>query len=157
MRKMPSRRDLYGGSDVVRSKKKRNPRKTAVNAADKYASLDVRLDGKCVLKNFVPGHECKGDIVCGHLFSRVAYSTRWSEANLYCICSWANIRMEDDPVVARQLLQYAEAMWGEAAIEELHQLYETARPVKTWLIEEYAQIWKGKYEKHLAWRASRGD
>jgi hypothetical protein len=60
--------------------------------------------------------------------------------------------MEDDPKVARQLLEYAESLWGDMAIEDLHRIYETARPVKTWEIEEYAIIWQGKYEKHLSWR-----
>lgn len=147
------RKALYGGSDVVYDKpKKRDPRKSAVNRADKYASLDVRLDGKCVLAGFISGHECKGDIVCGHLFSRAAYSTRWEEANLYCICSWANIRMEDDPVVARQLLEYAESMWGEKNIDKLHLQYNTARPMKTYEILEWADYWQSKYEKHLRWR-----
>jgi hypothetical protein len=131
---------------------KRNPRKTAVNAADKYASLDVRLDKKCVLDGFIPGHVCKGDLVCGHLFSRTAYSTRWAEANLYPICSWANIRMEDDPVVARQLLEYAEALWGEDIIAQLHAAYEHAIPMKTYEIQEAAAEWKAKYEKHFEWR-----
>lgn len=126
----------------------RNPRKSAVNAADKWASLDVRLDGKCVLND----EHCKGLIVCGHLFSRVAYSTRWDERNLYCLCSYHNIRQEDDPVIARALLQYAESLWDPLIIAELHRLYESARPVKTWEIQEYAEIWEAKYRKHLAWR-----
>ena len=143
-----------GYGDIVRSKPKKNsnPRKTAVNAADKWASLDVRLDKDCVLKAFIPGHICKGSVVNGHLFSRVAYSTRWKEENLYPICSWTNIRMEDDPVIAEQLLAYARSLWGDMAIVDLHRLYETAIPVKTWEIEEYAEIWKAKYEKHCAWR-----
>jgi hypothetical protein len=129
-----------------REPKKRNPRKTAVNMADKYASLDTRLDGKCVLAN---KHECRGVLVSGHLFSRIAYSTRWDERNLYCLCSWANMTMENDPMVAEQLLDYARALWGDTQIEELHRHYESAYPVKTFEIQEYAAIWKGKYEKHL--------
>jgi hypothetical protein len=138
------------GNTVERKKPNaRMDRKRAVNKADKYASLDIRLDGKCVLSDA----NCKGDLVCGHLFSRVAYSTRWSEANLYPLCSFHNIRMEDDPVIARRLLEYAEQLWGEAAIEELHHLYETARPVKTWLINEHAELWEAKYKKHLFWKS----
>jgi hypothetical protein len=145
-------RACRGERDVKRRKSK-NPRKAAVLRADKYASLDVRLDGKCVLAGWDKiNHECKGPLVCGHLFSRVAYSTRWEESNLYCICSWANIRMESDPVVARQLLEYAEALWGEQNIEALHLLYNTAKPMKTYEILELADQWQSKYEKHLAWR-----
>jgi hypothetical protein len=143
----------FGYGDIVRgkTKKKRNPRKAAVNAADKWASLDVRLDRDCVLKAFISGHVCKGSLVCGHLFSRVAYSTRWDEANLYPICSWANIRMEDDPVVARQLLEYAEALWGIDIIAQLHTAYERAVPMKTHEIQEAATEWKERYEKHSEW------
>jgi len=141
-----SARDLYGGSDVVRTRQKRNPRKTAVNRADHFASLAVRSSGPCVLAEFVPRHECKGKLECGHLFSRVAYSTRWADMNLYPICSWANIRMESDPVVARQLLEYAESKWGKPMIEELHRIYEQAKPVPTWLIQELADRWERKCE-----------
>ena len=140
-----------GYGDISRPKpaKKRNPRKSAVNAADKWASLDVRLDNQCVLAD---KHTCKGMIVCGHLFSRIAYSTRWNESNLYPICSYSNIAMENDPVVARQLLEYAESLWGEVAIAELYRLYRSAVPVKTFEIQEHAEIWHGKYIKHCEWR-----
>lgn len=149
-------RTCRGERDIVKDPKrkanKKDSRKKWVREADRWASLDVRLDGACVLTDFVPGHVCKGSIVCGHLFSRVAYSTRWHEANLYSICSWTNIRMEDDPVVARQLLSYAECQWGEEAIEELHRLYESAYPVKTFEIQSHAEMWHAKYIKHCEWR-----
>jgi hypothetical protein len=145
-----------GERDILRDPKKvtkkKDSRKKWVREADKWASLDIRLDEHCVLTEFVPGHVCKGSIVCGHLFSRVAYTTRWDEANLYPICSWTNIRMEDDPVVARQLLEYAEASWGSDKIAELHQSYERARPIPTSEIKEAAEIWHAKYIKHYAWR-----
>jgi hypothetical protein len=130
---------------------KKDSRKKWVREADKWASLDVRLDNKCVHQSA----DCKGDIVCGHLFSRVAYSTRWDERNLYCLCSYHNIRQEDDPVVAEALLEYARSLWGDAAIEELHRLYVSAYPVKTFEIEEHAAVWKGKYLKHLSWKGMK--
>jgi hypothetical protein len=34
---------------------------------------------------------------CGHLFSRVAYSTRWDERNLVCQCGPCNLRHELNP------------------------------------------------------------
>ena len=147
-------RDLYGGSDVVRTKKKKSPaeiRRKAVRDADKWASLDVRLDASCVLIE-TPGHVCKGSIECGHLFSRIAYSTRWDEANLYCLCTKANMDMENDPVVARQLLDYAEYLWGPDIIAQLHMSYEKAVPMKTFEIQEASEIWHSKYIKHCQWR-----
>jgi hypothetical protein len=146
------RKAIMGGNDISRPKKKakkKDSRKKWVREADKWASLDVRLDGKCVHQD----GKCKGDLVCGHLFSRVAYSTRWHEANLYPLCSYHNIRQEDDPVIAEALLDYARSLWGDAAIEELHRLYESAYPVKTFEIQEHAEIWHGKYIKHCAWRS----
>jgi hypothetical protein len=146
-----SDRDRYGGSDVIRADPKRrskNIRKAAVNAADKWASLDVRLDAKCVLAEFINGHVCKGMIMCGHLFSRVAYSTRWHEENLYPICAWTNIVMENDPIVARQLLEYAEVIWGKEEIAELYRLYRSAVPIKTYKIQQYAQEWHDSYIEH---------
>lgn len=135
-----------------KKKRVREPsRKAIVKEADRWASLDVRLDGNCVLMG-TPGHICKGKIECGHLFSRIAYSTRWDEANLYPLCTKANIDMENDPVVARQLLEYAESLWGPDTIFQLHRAYEKAEPMKTWQIKEAAEIWHAKYIKHCQWR-----
>jgi hypothetical protein len=153
---------------------RKQSRKTVVRNADHWASLDVRLDGKCVIcgamankvetikytavdpwteqeivRDKVISH---GPIVCGHLFSRVAYSTRWDERDLYCLCSYCNIRMEDDPAVAAQLLDYARGLWGDDAIEDLHRLYLAAVPLKTFQIADIAEHWRLKYLKHLSWR-----
>jgi hypothetical protein len=146
-----SPRDRGLGPDIVHSKPKKSSRKKWVREADKWASLDVRLDGKCVLANLAD-HVCKGKLECGHLFHRGAYSTRWDGRNLYPVCSWLNIRMEGDPVVAKQLLDYAKSLWGDSGIEELHRLYESPRPMKTWEIQELAEAWHGKYVKHCQWR-----
>ena len=173
------RRAIYGGPDVVRSDPKRKTkhgatRKKAVRNADKYASLDVRLDAKCVICEATAGkvetvtytvHDYStdtdvqydkvvshGNIVCGHLFSRIAYSTRWDQRNLYCLCSHCNMGMENDPVIAEKLLRYAESLWGVEGIEELHQLYALARQVLTYEIQDWAVHWKSKWEKHKAWK-----
>lgn len=122
---------------------KKPSRKTCVRNADHYASLYVRLAGRCVHTDGL----CSGKLECGHLFSRVAYSTRWSPMNLYCLCSYHNIRQEDDPMIARALLEIAEEGWGKEKIEELHRIYEQARPVKTFMIEEYAHYWQKRYEE----------
>lgn len=155
-------------------KPRKTSRKGAVNKADKYASLDIRLDGKCVIcgatdglvetvsysytdewtdeKHTVSKVVSHGPLVCGHLFSRIAYSTRWDERDLYCLCSHCNIAMENDPDVAAALLEYAKGLWGDDAIDELHRQYAAAVPVKTHTILEYAEHWKSKYHKHCAWR-----
>ncbi len=71
---------------------------------------------------------------CGHLFSRIAYSTRWDKRNLYCQDSGCNLKHEHDPL---PLLRYAEWKWGVAEIDKLHQDY--SRPRK-WSNSELAAL-----------------
>jgi hypothetical protein len=140
-----------GPRDIVRKDpkkkgKKKDSRKKWVREADKWASLDTRLHGECVICGSTK------NLNCGHLFSRVAYSTRWDSTNLYCLCAGCNMAMENDPVIAEALLKHARSCFGEAAIMELHILYESARPVKTWEIREDAESWYEQYIQHCSWR-----
>lgn len=34
---------------------------------------------------------------CGHLFSRVSYTTRWDARNVFCQCEGCNMRHENNP------------------------------------------------------------
>jgi len=52
-------------------------------------SLFVReRDRKCVICGKTE------NLQCGHLFSRVAFSTRWDLVNCHCNCSGCNLRHE---------------------------------------------------------------
>jgi 5-methylcytosine-specific restriction endonuclease McrA len=42
------------------------------------------------------GSEADGVMQCGHLFSRVNYSTRWDELNAVCQCRGCNMRHEHE-------------------------------------------------------------
>ena len=96
-----------------------------------------------------------GCVVCGkstnltpgHLFSRVAYSTRWDiERNLFCQCQNCNFRHEFDPY---PLMKYATLILGEDTIEELHKDYRTVKKFKTYELEELYDKLKKKYKKYL--------
>jgi len=64
---------------------------------------------------------------CGHLFSRVAYSTRWDENNAYCQCASCNLRHEYDPgpLTLRFFRDHSEAEY-----EALHQKFRTQAKFK---------------------------
>ena len=67
-------------------------RKALVKELDTVFSLFIRQrDKKCV--------NCgtSRSLTCGHLFSRVAHSTRWDERNCHCQCSGCNLRHEHQP------------------------------------------------------------
>lgn len=108
-------------------------RKLLIKKADKAVSDWVRaFSGRCVICGSVER------LQCGHLFSRVAYSTRWDERNIYCQCAGCNLRHEHDPY---PLMRYAESVWGREEIDDLYRKFRS--PVKQTeedlvnIIEEY--------------------
>ena len=73
-------------------------------------------------------------ITSGHLFSRVAYSTRWdTEYNLYAQCLSCNLKHEYDPY---PLMKYAVNLHGQEAIDNLHFRWNHASKFKTFQLEE---------------------
>lgn len=117
-----------GGSKPKKSKSKVN-RKTVVKKLDKIVGDIVKLrDGsRCVT--------CGGtkNICPGHLFSRVAYSTRWNLDNVACQCQSCNYRHE---LNAYPYFDWFLKRYGKARLDELHMIYSTPRPFKTWELEE---------------------
>ena len=75
-------------------------RKRLVKTLDKIFSKYIRLRDKGIC--FVCGKQ-EEFMQCGHLFSRVAYNTRWDEENAFCVCAGCNLRHEFDfePMRAR--------------------------------------------------------
>ena len=71
---------------------KSKSRKQLVRQLDKVFSEYIRArDKKCI---------CCGtqeDLQCGHLLSRVAYSTRWDEDNAHAQCRKCNLVHEHNP------------------------------------------------------------
>ena len=73
-------------------KPKKPSRKSLVAACDRELSLSVREENPyCVTCG------SRENLTCGHLFSRVAYSTRWDYLNCATQCQGCNLRHEYDP------------------------------------------------------------
>ena len=73
-------------------KPKKPSRKSLVAACDRELSLSVREEcPQCVTCG------SRENLTCGHLFSRVAYSTRWMRDNVATQCAKCNLRHEYDP------------------------------------------------------------
>ena len=71
---------------------KTQTRKQLVKACDTELSLSVREEHPaCVICGSTK------NLTCGHLFSRVAFSTRWERLNVATQCAGCNLRHEYDP------------------------------------------------------------
>ena len=93
-------------------------RKSLVWQLDKAFSDYIReRDGhRCVVCGSVR------NLQCGHLFSRVAYSTRWSVKNAACQCSACNMRHEYDPF---PLTNWFLCLYGDEGYRDLHRIHRT--------------------------------
>jgi transcription elongation factor Elf1 len=97
--------------------RKRKSRKSIVKEADYVFSRYIRMrDGKCVTCGAV------ANLQCGHLFSRVSYSTRWDEMNAFAQCAACNYRHEYDSV---PLTLYFINRFGKEKYESLYTKYKT--------------------------------
>jgi hypothetical protein len=107
---------------------RKTTRKCWVRKLDKLCGDIVKArDGHCVncgtTQNLSPGH----------LFSRIAYSTRWDLDNIFCQCIPCNFRHESNPF---PLMEYARIKLGEQGVEDLHYKYVTPHKFKTFELEE---------------------
>ena len=94
-------------------------RRGLVGKLDKTFSEFIRKrDGHCV----VCGR--RENLTCGHLFSRIAYSTRWDEANAYGQCAGCNLRHEHD---AYPFTKWFLKKFGQRAWDDLHRKYSTIK------------------------------
>lgn len=95
---------------------KESKRKTLVKSLDKIFSVYIRLKyGHCVVCLKREG------LQCGHLFSRVAYSTRWDEDNAFGQCAGCNLRHEHDPY---PLTNYFLKRFGQDKYDELYRRHK---------------------------------
>jgi hypothetical protein len=102
-------------------------RKGLVRKLDKLVGDIVKLrDGACVCCG------SKNSLQPGHLFSRVAYSTRWDLDNVFCQCRSCNFKHEYDPY---PLTNYYITKFGKGRYDALHARYVTAVPIKTFQLE----------------------
>ena len=112
----------------------KSERKRAVDAADRAFSKYIRArDGRCAVCGSA------GSLQCGHIFSRIAYSTRWDEENAFALCASDNMAAEYDPW---PMLEAARK--GGVALDDLHLRYETPRKYTTGEIREIAKEYEEK-------------
>ena len=94
-------------------------RKGLVHKLDIVFSQYIRKrDKRCV----VCGK--RDSLTCGHLFSRIAYSTRWDEGNAFGQCAGCNLRHEYDayPFTRWFISKFSQDRW-----DDLHHKYSTIR------------------------------
>jgi hypothetical protein len=103
---------------------KKPSRKTIVRKLDKIVSqIVIERDGKCVVCGTT------NNLTCGHLFSRVAYSTRWDLDNCYAQCLSCNLKHEYDPY---PMMKVIEEKLGKKMVEAMHRRYVTPHKFKTY-------------------------
>ena len=106
----------------------------------------IARDGECIVCH------TKSNLTPGHLFSRVAYSTRWDLDNVYAQCLGCNFRHESDPYPMTEAvldifaglkeIKDPDFLNGEfydrahAKLDDLHRKYITPRKFKTFELEE---------------------
>ena len=100
-------------------------RKTLRLRADKVFSEYIRKrdNYKCFTCGKV-GSPADGVMQCGHLFSRVNFSTRWDEDNAFCQCRGCNMRHEYDFEVFRAAYVAAR---GQEAYDALHRKHREVK------------------------------
>lgn len=76
----------------------------------------ARDGGRCVICGSADHPEC------GHLLTRAAMSTRWSEMNAHCQCHACNRRHEEDP---KPYTDWFIAKYGQSAYDGLLSLHNT--------------------------------
>jgi 5-methylcytosine-specific restriction endonuclease McrA len=114
-------------------------RKRLIKKLDTAYSQYVRLrDRHCVLCGSTE------QLQAGHLFSRVAYSTRWDLRNIFTQCASCNYRHESDPY---PFTEWYRRTYGESAYHDLHRDYVTPRKFKDWELEELLQLVKEKQQE----------
>jgi hypothetical protein len=98
-------------------------RKKTVKELDTTLSLLVRTKNPhCVICG------SSENLTCGHLFSRVAYSTRWDLQNTETQCMGCNLRHEFDPYI---FYTWYKNKYGEKQFDELHRRYITPHKLTT--------------------------
>lgn len=94
-------------------------RKALVRKLDNVFSEFIRKrDKHCVVCG------TRENLTCGHLFSRIAYSTRWDEMNAFGQCMGCNLRHEHD---AYPFTKWFIGRFGQDRWDDLHRQYSAIR------------------------------
>ena len=115
---------------------RKRSRKSFVRELDGVFSLFIRSrDRRCVTCG------SQSNLTCGHLFSRIAYSTRWREDNCFAQCLSCNLRHEYDPY---PFMNYYLRRFGQDKLDQLHRDYSTIRKFSNPELQELIDKYKLK-------------
>lgn len=123
---------------TVGTKMKKPSRKTLVKKLDEVVSVYIRnRDQKCVVCGSVER------LTNGHVFSRIAYSTRWDvteDGNCHAQCWPCNFKHERDPYPYNNwyIMKFGKDKW-----DELHRRYATPKKYKDFELIELIEHIKG--------------
>lgn len=129
---------LVSGTLTIGTEMKKPSRKTLVKKLDEAVSLYIRnRDKKCVVCGSTER------LTNGHIFSRVAYSTRWDvsdDGNCHAQCWPCNFRHERDayPYNNWYIINFGKDKW-----DELHRRYATPRKYKDFELSDLLNYIKG--------------
>lgn len=116
--------------------KQKTSRKNLVRTLDKVVSDYIRTrDGRCVVCGTTE------NLTNGHLFSRVAYSTRWEELNCHAQCYGCNLRHEHDFYPYQN---YFVKRYGQKAYEDLHFRYRQTSKFSNVQLQHMIDAWTKK-------------
>lgn len=121
------------------TKLKKPSRKLLVRNLDRIFSLYIR-------KVYTSCVNCgtTESLTCGHLFSRIAYSTRWDELNCTTQCMSCNMRHEYDsyPLTSWFLDKY-----GREAYDQLHFKHRKTHKFSNADLQELIVVYTDKYNE----------
>ena len=122
--------------------KKGISRKGVVKKLDSLVSKIVQArDKKCATCSSIY------KLGCGHLFSRIAYSTRWDLDNCHCQCWSCNFKHTYDTY---PYFEWYRDKFGEKAFDALHRKFVTPQKFKTYELLEMYQVlydeWSSKID-----------
>jgi len=119
--------------------KKSTPRASQVKRLDTAFSLYIRQrDGyRCV----TCGSMERKKMQCGHLFSRLSYSTRWDERNAFCQCAGCNLRHEYDP---GPLTLYYLSQYSKEDYEKLYKKHKTCEKFSASDLAELSRYYESR-------------
>jgi len=119
---------------------RKTTRKGWVRKLDKLVGDIVKArDGRCIVCGTTE------NLTSGHLFSRVAYSTRWDLDNVYAQCRNCNFRHESDPY---PMMEAVKKIHSPKLIEHLHRKYVTPHKYKTFELEELYNELSDDFKQH---------
>lgn len=118
---------------------KKRSRKAIVRELDKVFSVYIRQrDKHCIVCGSTE------NLQCGHLFSRVSYSTRWDEMNAHAQCRNCNMVHEHNPHLYTVAFIHK---YGQQEYEKLLEKHLQPVKLKDRDIEELINLYKTKLKK----------